>query len=308
MNYNNYHFTIPSGLNIRVITNTDAKNEADDQYAIVHTMLSPRFENVGMIAAHFGDIKSPHTMKDSYDEIVKLFDLMKMDKSIITCGAPYAMPDEKVPVDSPGAQLIIEEAMKDSDIPLFITFLGPLTDMASAYLLEPRIAERLTCIWIGGGVYPNGGAEYNLSNDIAAANAVFNSPIPLWQVPKNVYQQMLVSIVELEERIRPQGELGKYLFEQLVEHAHSKFAYRIPVPPGGRTGETWVLGDNPAVGLMLWDHPNDFDWIPAPNFTQDMHYIHNLSNRPIRVYKHVDSRFILEDMYAKINKFTRISS
>lgn len=305
MVYNNYNFTIPKGLGIRVITNTDAKNEADDQYAIAHTMLSPRFDNVGMIAAHFGSERSKTSMEDSHAEIIKMFDLLKMDKSIIVKGAAQAMPDEKTPIDSPGARMIIEEAMKDSDVPLFVTFLGPLTDMASAYLLEPRIADRLTCIWIGGGMYPNGGFEYNLNNDIASANVVFNSNIPVWQVPRDIYQQVIVSVAELEERVRPQGELGKYLFEQLVEYGHTKWAARVPVPTGGRTGEIWCLGDNPVVGLMLWDHPWDYDWIPAPNFTKDMFYVHNLNNRPIRVYKRIDSRLILEDMYAKISKFAR---
>ena len=305
MIYDHYGFTVPEGLRIRVITNTDAKNEADDQYAIAHTMLSPRFDNVGMIAAHFGHTKSSHTMEDSYAEIIKLFDLLQMEASIVVKGAAHALPDEKTPVPSPGAQMIIDEAMKESDRPLFVTFLGPLTDMASAYLLEPRIAQRLTCIWIGGGVYPSGGPEYNLSNDIHAANVVMNSPIPLWQVPRNAYQQVLVSLAELEERVAPCGPLGQYLFDQLIEHAHSPFAYHAPAPTGGRTGEMWCLGDNPAVGLMLWDHPFDFDWLPAPNFTKDMQYIHGQNNRPIRVYRRVDSRFILEDMFAKIKKFAR---
>lgn len=149
MIYNNYHYTIPEGLSIRVITNTDAKNEGDDQYCIVHTLLSPRFDNRGVIAAHYGKLKTPESMEESYKEVIKILDLMEFDRNLAYKGAPEAMPDEFTPVPSPGAQLIIDEAMKDDDRPLFITFLGPLTDLASAYLIEPRIAKRLTCIWIG---------------------------------------------------------------------------------------------------------------------------------------------------------------
>ena len=96
------------------------------------------------------------------------------------------MPNTSTPVDSEGARLIVEEAMKADDRPLYAIFLGPLTDLASAYLMEPRIAKRLTAIWIGGGLYPDGGEEFNLGNDIAAANVVMASNIELWQVPKNV--------------------------------------------------------------------------------------------------------------------------
>jgi hypothetical protein len=49
-----YAFEVPQEKVVRVITNTDAKNEADDQFAIVHALLSPKFENVGFIAAHYG--------------------------------------------------------------------------------------------------------------------------------------------------------------------------------------------------------------------------------------------------------------
>ena len=42
----------------RAIINTDAKNEADDQYAIVHALLSPTIDVRGLIAAHFGRERS----------------------------------------------------------------------------------------------------------------------------------------------------------------------------------------------------------------------------------------------------------
>ena len=49
-----HKFDIPDTKKIRLIINTDAKNEADDQFAIVHALLTPRFIVKGIIAAHFG--------------------------------------------------------------------------------------------------------------------------------------------------------------------------------------------------------------------------------------------------------------
>jgi purine nucleosidase len=167
--------------------------------------------------------------------------------------------------------------------------------------MEPKIADNLTAIWIGGGVYPSGGSEYNLGNDIAAANVVFKSNIPFWQVPRNVYQLVIVTLAELERRVLPCGKLGRYLFEQLEAWGHTIWANKPP-----RTGECWCLGDSPAVGLMLYDHPYRFDWIPAPEISQEMTYIHGKKNRPIRVYNYIDSRFILEDFYAKLALFTDV--
>lgn len=299
MIYDTYHFRIPEGKMVRLIINSDAKNEADDQYAIVHALLSPRFDNRGIVAAHFGHEKSSHSMEDSYEEVKKMLDLMDFPVDLAYKGANCAIPDEKTPVESEGARLIIEEAMKDRPEPLYVIFLGPLTDMASAYLMEPRIAGSLTCIWIGGGKYPEGGYEYNLNNDIKAARVVMNSEIPVWQIPRDVYSQVIVSLAELEYKVRPCGALGEYLFEQLEEHGHTSFARATT-----RTGEYWCLGDSPAVGVLLFAHMFDYHWVQAPLITDNMTYAGNSQNRPIRVYHRVDHRFILEDFYAKLALFT----
>ncbi|HIU66389.1 MAG TPA: nucleoside hydrolase, partial [Candidatus Caccomorpha excrementavium] len=182
MVYNRYQFQVPIEKQVRVITDTDAKNEADDQFAIVHALLSPKFDNVGLIAAHYGTGRHADSMERSFQELELILDKMGFDRKIAYRGAAHPLPSPSKPVDSEGARLIIREAMKEDARPLYVTFLGPLTDMASAYLMEPRIADRVTVIWIGGGKYPNGGPEFNLGNDIHAANVVFSSPIRVWQV------------------------------------------------------------------------------------------------------------------------------
>ncbi len=175
--------------------------------------------------------------------------------------------------------------------------------MASAYLQEPRIAKRLTAIWIGGAKYPSGGPEFNLSNDMHAANVVFGSPIPLWQIPQNVFEMATVSLAELQLKVFEQGDIGTYLFNQLNAYALQSEARTNSF----RNGETWVLGDSPALGLLLYEHRFEYDWIPAPMFGSDMQYIHIRTNRPIRVYKRIDSRLILEDFFAKLCLFARSS-
>jgi inosine-uridine nucleoside N-ribohydrolase len=300
MIYDRYAFRVPKEKMIRVITDTDAKNEADDQFAIVQALLSPRFDNRGFIAAHFNPEKSARSMEESREEIEKIFDLMDFPKDgMIFDGATGPLANEREARPSAGAELIVREAMADDPRPLYVTFLGPLTDLASAYLMEPRIAGRLTAIWIGGGRYPAGGREYNLSNDIVAANVVMKSPIPLWQVTQNVYSSVRVSLAELERRVRPCGKIGAYLCDQLDDHANSRFGIR----PYIRTGEVWFLGDSPAVGLLLCDHEFEYDWVPAPEITSDMAYLHTGKHRPIRVYRSIDTRFIMEDFYAKLELF-----
>ncbi|WP_168120247.1 nucleoside hydrolase [Paenibacillus sp. HB172176] len=291
-------FQVPDNKKIRLIINTDAANEADDQYAIVHALLTPRFQITGIIAAHFGT-RTTTTMEESYAEAGKLLKLMDMEDTIpLYRGAHRAMVDEETPVPSEGAELIIREAMKEDPLPLYVIFLGPLTDMASAYLMEPRIADRLTAVWIGGGSYPHGAEEFNLLNDIKAANTIMKSLVPLWQVPKNVYSMIRVSLAELAVRVRPYGAIGEYLYEQLAAfNLLPRHSARWP------KGEMWMLGDSPAVSLLIDDHAFEYELRPAPHIRDDMTYEEREGGRIIRVYRYVDARFTLEDMYAKLALF-----
>jgi len=284
---------------VRVILNTDAKNEADDQYAIVHAILTPLFELHGIIPAHFGDRRGPGSLQASREEVLKLLDLMDLKgRILVRSGAPTMLPDENTPVPSEGSALIIEEALKDDPRPLHVAFLGPLTDMASALLEKPSIAERkVRVVWIGGEDWPVGGREYNLWNDVTAANVVFRSKVELWQIPSTIYKRMAVSYAELVEKVYDKGPLGKYLVEQLVE-------WNNLYPHGGHI-EHRSLGDSPAIGVMMYPDCGWSQWRPAPEFNAEMNYVHSGRNRPIRVYQAVDQRFILEDFFAKLARWYR---
>ncbi|MDG4828764.1 nucleoside hydrolase [Solwaraspora sp. WMMD1047] len=286
----------------RVIIDTDAKNEADDQYAIVHALLSPSLDVRGLVAAHFGTRRTTRSMAESREEIDHLLDLMDLRETVtVANGAPTPIPDEQTPEDSDGARLIVAESRLASPAdPLYVAFLGPLTDMASAILLDPDIVHRpVVVIWIGGvgygGVETYPGVEFNLGNDIPAANVVFDSGITLWQVPSNVYAQVSVSYAELEERIGGTSPLADYLIRQLVEWNETYH----PAPIESRS-----LGDSPAVSLMLYPHGGTFRVVPAPRFGREGHPVPG-SGHPIRVTESVDVRFLIEDMFAKIRRFGR---
>lgn len=161
-----YHFQVPEQKKIRMIVHTDCKNEADDQYAVAHHLMTPKFAVTGLIAGHFdkanqGRYPDGGTAKASYDEIIKVLDLMHVkDEYPVFMGSARPLADENTPNICPGAQFIVDEAMKDDSRPLFIAMQGAITDLASAILMEPKICERMTAIWIGGGVYPEGGFEF----------------------------------------------------------------------------------------------------------------------------------------------------
>ncbi len=296
--WNNYRFRVPEQKKIRFIVHTDCKNEADDQFTLCHALMTEKLDIRGIIGGHFAQNGHEGTAKESCAEIEKILSLMGLSGHYpVYCGADHGIPDERTPIDTPAARFIIEEAMKNDPRPLFIGMQGAITDLACAILLEPEICGRMTCIWIGGGNYPEGGREFNLQGDIHGANAVFSSPLPLWQVPMGTYKQFCVSLAELQQKVSPCSAVGAYLFEQMTE-LNDRLADNIRWPHG----ESWCLGDEGVICALLQDAEQTgfYRLQPAPRFDANMRYLPCPGNRPIRVYERMDVRLDLEDLFAKL--------
>lgn len=299
----NYDYKVPEGKKVRYIIHTDCKNEADDQFTVLHALMTDKLDIRGIIAGHFDKANynrfPEHTTANaSYKEIETILNLagMPVEKYPVYLGSNFPLEEESKPIETEAARMIIEEAMKEDDRPLYIGMQGAITELACALLLEPRIARRITCIWIGGGDYPEGGHEFNLFQDILAARIVFQSNMPLWQIPRNVYKQFAVSLAELQLKVKPCGDIGRYLYEQMLEVNHSFF------PDGNWPhGETWALGDEGCVCALLEEAERDdgYDMIEAPFIMDDMTYSFGYGNRKIRVYHKMDVRLDLEDLFAK---------
>lgn len=287
--FTNYKFNVQEQKKIRVILDTDAACEADDQYAIVHALLTPRFEIKGIIAEQFDKDAGEETINKSYAEILKLLALMKMDGVNVLHGSP-ALQDEKDAPMSEGVELIIKEAMKEDERPLFVLCQGAITNVAAVLNKAPEIADKFICIWIGGGFYPKGGWEFNLLNDYHAANVVFKSALELWQVPMDGYTRMQVGYAELQTKVMPCGEVGQYLFDEMQE---------LGMKADWISGEAWSLGDSPAIGLALNPGCGHFEVRNAPLVNEKGEYIGE-ADHLIRVYHEIDSRYILEDFFAKL--------
>lgn len=298
----NYLFQVPENKRVRVIVDTDCKNEADDQYALAHHLMTPRFDVRGIVSTHFDgnsrEYGPGNTEQASYNEILKVLKLMGLESAYPVChGLPRPLADEASPVWTDGVELIIQEALREDGRPLYIACQGTLTNVASALLLRPEIAQRMTVIWVGGGDYPAGGYEFNLSMDVVAANVVFSSKIPLWQLPMSIYKEFAVSLAELQYKVYPCGEIGAYLFEQLVD-TNVQFAKEERIWPHG---EVWGLGDQASVAVLMEElELVNYKMIQAPTVLPDMTYSFENQNRTIRVYHKVDSRMVLEDFFAKL--------
>lgn len=220
-------------------------------------------------------------------------------------GSNIGLNDINTPHHSEGAKAIIKEAMReDTNVPLYVVCGGGLTEIASAYLIEPRIADRLTLVWIGGMEYtdvilPPPGysrAEYNTDIDIIAAQVIFNkSNINLWQIPRNAYRQTLVTLPELQTKVKPFSKVGAQLTDMIAKILKERGA------------ESYILGDNPLVlvtALQSIYEPDvtssSYQIRQAPFFNNDGMYEINRDGRLIRVFNQLDTRLMFEDLFAKM--------
>ncbi len=294
-----YSFSIPEAKKLRILIDTDCKNEADDQFALVHALLTPRFRIRGVIAAHFGTGTCTDSMQRSYEEILRVMDLMDVHAPAF-CGAAHALPDERTPVVSVGSEKIISEAMADDPSPLYILNWGPLTDMASALLQCPEIAGKIHIIWIGGSTYPQGGGEFNLNNDIFAANVVMRSGARIQMVTMPGFARVYVGFAELQRRVSRCGKIGAYLYRQLLEYVDTRGdgAGQIPVPM--ELAEGWCLGDSASLSLLLNPQAYARKRYPAPQFTENADYIPDTGLPEIEIVQDIDARFLLEDFFSKL--------
>lgn len=302
-------YTVPDIKKKRVIIHSDIAAEADDQFAIVHHLLCPTEDVVGIIAANFEwrfrtipSLKpmAGHSMEKSYEEGQKLLELMDIDDVPLFRGAKDFIRDKEDLPWSEGAQFIVDEALRDVDEPLYIALQGTLTDLAVAYLLHPEIAEKITAaIWIGGAAYPQGGRESNLQQDIYAAQVLFDSPMPIWQVPVNVYGGVNISFPELIAKVRPCGELGAWLCDNMF--AVNAFYGKVPQRMDFPQGELWSIGDQPTVSALLENPSGQMRHIErAPHIRDDMTYEENPEGKEIYVYDGIDRRLLLDDFFARL--------
>ncbi len=300
----------------RVICDNDFSGDPDGLFQLAHHLRSPSVEVRAIIGSHLHAdeiwVKSEHQATDGANKARELLGVMGLTGKVpVHVGSEKAMVSATVPARSAAVDAIIAEAMRDDPLPLFYCAGAGLTDLASALLIEPRIAKRLTLVWIGGPEYPGlglpvpGGSpgEYNITIDVAAAQVVFNrSDVAIWQVPRNTYRRMLFSMAELEA-MKENGGAGAWLAGQIsgLSEAAAKMGLKV--------GEAYALGDSPLVTLTVLQSAfepdpssSDYAVVPAPTVQDDGTCRPNPNGRPIRVYTTIDRRLTFGDMLAKLRK------
>ncbi|MDB5918964.1 MAG: twin-arginine translocation pathway signal protein [Massilia sp.] len=291
-------FSLRGGPDRRVIVCNDFSGDPDGVFALVHQLLAPASSVVAVIGTLLPmDLlgRSTATSADAATTVARelLVAMGLQDRIKLLTGSNLRLENASTARPSAGALAIVAEAMREDPRPLFVTVGAALTDIASAYLIEPRIAQRLTLVWIGGAPYPRGGEEYNLAGDVIAAQVLFNeSRMPIWQVPSSTYTLCQYSFNEFQAEIAPRGAAGAWLWQRFAE----KLA-RLPASFARKAD--WAMGDSPTVlATSLSSDSSPHAIRRAPRINADQSYTERGDGRDIRVYTGIDTRLMFGDFHA----------
>jgi inosine-uridine nucleoside N-ribohydrolase len=285
---------------IDVVLDTDAYNEIDDQFATAYMLRSSDKLNVkAFYAAPFENPRSSGPadgMKKSYEEIKKLLVLAEAEQPVFK-GSHRFLENETTPVISDAAKDLAERAKAYSpENPLCVVTIGAITNIASAMLLEPAVAENTVVVWLGGHArHFHDTKEFNMRQDIAAARVVMGSGVPFVQLPCfGVVSNFTVSGPELDHWFVGKNELADYLAANTVAEANSY-----------AKGRAWsrVIWDVTAVAWLLEEKRFTLSKIvPVKLPGYDGLYEEHELEYPMCYVYHIIRDNLLNDMINKITK------
>ncbi len=279
-----------------VILDTDTFNEIDDQYTVAYAMLKKGSVNLLSInAAPFLNSRSTSAadgMEKSYEEIFRIRNFVDKDSEIpVYRGSTEFMKDKKVPVESEACDNIINTALKAEKM-LYVVAIGAITNVASALVKCPEIKEKITVIWLGGhALHWQDTREFNLKQDIKAAQIVFDSAVPLVVIPCNgVCSAFRTTVPELEYYLRGKNELCDYLIDITAAYNTS-----------GQMAWSKPIWDVTAMAAITAPSTLDMVVMPRPYLTDDGRFAID-NARPHYIYiRHINRDKLYADLFTTLS-------
>lgn len=291
----------PPQEKVNLILDTDTYNEIDDQFALVYSIIArDRLNLLAITAAPFDNERSlgpADGMEKSYDEILRVLDLLGVSmKDKVFPGSKEFLSDSLTPIRSAAAEKIVELA-KAHD-PLYVAAIGAITNVASALLMDPSIADSLVVVWLGGHplYWPNN-LEFNLKQDPIATNVVLDSGVPFVQIPcKNVAEHIKTSVPELRSMLEDKGEIGRYLCEIFAEYLEGEEI---------ASKEIWDLA---AIAWLIDDAMLPSTIVPAPRLNDDKLLswnTENLERHPFCTATDAKRDLVFRDFVTRLDSFLK---
>ena len=136
------------------------------------------------------------------------------------------LPEAEYRVDPRcAAQVIVDTIMREPEKTVTLVPIGPLTNIALAARLEPRIVDRVKEVVLMGGGYHIGNvkpmAEFNIENDPEAAYIVFEEKWPIVMVGLDLTYQALATKDVKEKIARIDTPCAQFLTQVLTRFSEN---------------------------------------------------------------------------------------
>ena len=267
------------GTKKSIILDTDTFNEIDDQFAMAYAMLSPdKVKLLAVTAAPFSNSRAQtpaYGVEQSYNEALRIRNFIDKNATVpVYMGSKAYLPSKTQAVPSEAADAIVR-LVRESEETVFIVAIGAITNVASAILQAPDIVEKCAVIWLGGhALHHADNHEFNLYQDVPAAQVVFDSGIPLLQIPcVGVCTEFLTTMPELKHYLAGKNELCDYLLQATDTYLNRP----------GKKIYSKVIWDVTAVAAITRPDTLDMVEIPRPIVTDNELYAFDMA-RPSYLY------------------------
>ncbi|MEX0883490.1 MAG: nucleoside hydrolase, partial [Cyclobacteriaceae bacterium] len=162
-------------------------------------------------------------------------------------------------------------------------------------LMEPEIIHKIVVVWLGGkGLNWKTATEFNLMQDPKASQVLFDSGVPLVQIPTQpVTSHLLTTVAEIETYLQGKGEIGNYLVEIFKDYNK-----------GDQFGWSKVIWDISAIAYVI--NPGWFstEIQSSPLLNDELTYSFDHTRHLYRVATHLNRDRIFGDMFRKIQQHT----
>lgn len=233
-----------------IVITTDCGADMDDQWALVHAALAPELRTlavIGNFAPHPHDLDGTATARcarQALSSISRLADIPVYE------GADGPLQDRATPIRSPGVDHLIRLSRAFSpEHRLVVLGFGPVTDIASAIIIDPTMAERIEVVALAFDGYPEGGDGWNVRNDAIAWQILLDSEVPVTTASGGVALEHLnlkrSESAALMEGLGTPGDYLACLHDAWLDAFGDNFANEI----GG--DDRWPVWDEAVVAVVL---------------------------------------------------------
>ncbi len=300
MNISEILADIKSDRKKKIILDTDTYNEIDDQFALSWAALENgnKIELLSVNAAPFFNNRSTSPkdgMEKSYNEIGKILSLIESSElncAVKPTSVPYYkgsecyLPDKKTPVVTEASKNIVK-TVSESDERIYVVAIGAITNVASAILMKPEIINNMVVVWLGGHAWhaPHT-REFNMVQDVAAAQVILDSGVPFVQIPcTGVCDYLSTTIPELRAYLPGRNALCDYLFEIVEGYTKNSYCW------------SKVIWDISAIAVLLSNDYAQTVLLPTPILTDDCHYAFDSARHHMILVRSLNRDKIFADMF-----------